>query len=191
MNQTTSLFLYGTLRHLPLLEVVLGRPATPLNATLPGHRAVEVDGMTFPAIRSEPGHDAPGLLLTGVTEAERARLDYYEGAYGYALREVPVEAGQGPRTALVYFPDAALPVSDRGWSFEGWAAAHGPATTLAAYEVMAMMPHAGPEAVRAAYGRTVILMSIGIILIVLTGLSVRQTWPADIAPVQLTEGASQ
>lgn len=45
--------------------------------------------------------------------------------------------------------------------------------------------------VRAAYGRTVILMSIGIILIVLTGLSVRQTWPADIAPVQLTEGASQ
>ena len=45
--------------------------------------------------------------------------------------------------------------------------------------------------VRASYGLAVILMSIGIVAIVITGLSLRQTWPADIAPVQLTEGASQ
>lgn len=45
--------------------------------------------------------------------------------------------------------------------------------------------------VRAPYGLAVIAMSIGIVVIVITGLSVRQTWPADIAPVQLTEGASQ
>ncbi len=47
------------------------------------------------------------------------------------------------------------------------------------------------RAVRAPYGLAVCLMSIGIVVIVFTGLSVRQTWPADIAPVQLTEGASQ
>lgn len=45
--------------------------------------------------------------------------------------------------------------------------------------------------VRASYGLAVIAMSIGIVVIVIAGLSVRQTWPADIAPVQLTEGASQ
>ncbi|WP_299553124.1 hypothetical protein [uncultured Tateyamaria sp.] len=45
--------------------------------------------------------------------------------------------------------------------------------------------------VRASYGLAIIAMSIGILVIVITGLSVRQTWPADIAPVQLTEGASQ
>ena len=45
--------------------------------------------------------------------------------------------------------------------------------------------------VRASYGAAVVLMSIGIVVIVITGLSVRQTWPTDIAPVQLTEGASQ
>lgn len=45
--------------------------------------------------------------------------------------------------------------------------------------------------VRASYGLAVVLMSIGIVVAVITGLSVRQTWPADIAPVQLTEGASQ
>ncbi|WP_299597840.1 hypothetical protein [uncultured Tateyamaria sp.] len=45
--------------------------------------------------------------------------------------------------------------------------------------------------VRASYGLAIIAMSIGILVIVIAGLSVRQTWPADIAPVQLTEGASQ
>ncbi|KIC49176.1 hypothetical protein [Tateyamaria sp. ANG-S1] len=45
--------------------------------------------------------------------------------------------------------------------------------------------------VRASYGMAVILMSVGIIAIAIAGLSVRQTWPADIAPVQLSEGASQ
>ncbi|WP_299699177.1 hypothetical protein [uncultured Tateyamaria sp.] len=45
--------------------------------------------------------------------------------------------------------------------------------------------------VRASYGLAIIAMSIGILIIVIAGLSVRQTWPADIAPVQLTEGASQ
>ncbi len=45
--------------------------------------------------------------------------------------------------------------------------------------------------VRASYGVAVIAMSIGIVAIVVVGLSVRQTWPADAAPVQLTEGAGQ
>lgn len=45
--------------------------------------------------------------------------------------------------------------------------------------------------VRASYGLAVVLMSIGIVVIVIAGLSVRQTWPADIAPVQLTTGAGQ
>ena len=47
------------------------------------------------------------------------------------------------------------------------------------------------RAVRGKHGVTVILMSIGIVAIVITGLSVRQSWPEDIAPVQLSEGASQ
>ncbi|WP_415921003.1 hypothetical protein [Tateyamaria sp. SN6-1] len=45
--------------------------------------------------------------------------------------------------------------------------------------------------VRASYGLAVIAMSIGIVVIVIAGLSVRQSWPADIAPVQLSEGAGQ
>ena len=45
--------------------------------------------------------------------------------------------------------------------------------------------------VRASYGAAVILMSLGIVAIVVAGLSVRQSWPADAAPVQLSEGAGQ
>lgn len=45
--------------------------------------------------------------------------------------------------------------------------------------------------VRSAHGPAAIAMSLGIIAIVITGLSVRQNWPADIAPVQLSDGANQ
>lgn len=45
--------------------------------------------------------------------------------------------------------------------------------------------------VRRLYGPAVIIMSLGIITIIIAGWSVRQTWPADVAPVQLSQGASQ
>lgn len=41
--------------------------------------------------------------------------------------------------------------------------------------------------VRASYGLAVLLMSLGIIAVIVAGLSVRQSWPADIAPVQLSD----
>lgn len=45
--------------------------------------------------------------------------------------------------------------------------------------------------VRSAHGAAVLAMSLGIIAIVVIGLSVRQSWPADIAPVQLSDEAGQ
>ncbi|WP_223423758.1 hypothetical protein [Tateyamaria pelophila] len=45
--------------------------------------------------------------------------------------------------------------------------------------------------VRGAHGAAALLMSLGIIAIIVTGLSVRQEWPGDTAPVQLSDGASQ
>ena len=47
------------------------------------------------------------------------------------------------------------------------------------------------RAVRGWYGAAVIAMSIGIVVVVVMGLSVRQTWPADAVPVQLSSGADQ
>lgn len=47
------------------------------------------------------------------------------------------------------------------------------------------------QPVRRAHGAAAILMSLGIVVIVVAGLSVRQQWPADAAPVQLSDGAGQ
>ena len=41
---------------------------------------------------------------------------------------------------------------------------------------------------RAGHGTAAILMSVAIVAIVIAGLTVRQSWPADTAPVQLSEG---
>ena len=41
--------------------------------------------------------------------------------------------------------------------------------------------------VRKSYGLAVILMSLAIVFALAAGLSVRQSWPADIAPEQISE----
>lgn len=43
--------------------------------------------------------------------------------------------------------------------------------------------------VRKAHGAAALAMSFGVVAIVVLGLSVRQDWPADTAPVQLSQGA--
>ena len=51
----TDLFFYGSLRHVPLLESVLGRPADELDilsAHLPDHGVFEVQDEPFPMIKS-------------------------------------------------------------------------------------------------------------------------------------------
>ena len=40
---------------------------------------------------------------------------------------------------------------------------------------------------RATHQWVALITPVAIVLIIVTGLSLRQTWPADIAPVQLTE----
>ncbi|MEM6758276.1 MAG: hypothetical protein AAF601_02240 [Pseudomonadota bacterium] len=47
------------------------------------------------------------------------------------------------------------------------------------------------RAVRASYGLAVIAMSLGIIAIVALGLTARQSWPAGIAPIQLSDGTNE
>ena len=143
-------FLYGTLRDLPLLEVVLGHAVTAVPARLADHCAMAVRGETYPAIRAEPGAVAEGILIEPSDEDLR-RLDFYEGAYHYELKRLLVEAKGSAVTADVYFPTDHQPPADGPWDFEGWVAAHGPATRIAAEEVMALLDRKTAEEVRAVY----------------------------------------
>ncbi|SEO88894.1 nudix-type nucleoside diphosphatase, YffH/AdpP family [Salinihabitans flavidus] len=134
-----TLFFYGTLRYRPLLEIVLGRGAKTVAAqpaTLHGYAVVRDGSSPFPTIRAEPGARAEGLVVEGLSENDRARLDFYEGGFAYALRPVTVHGEDGPQVAEVYFPDTEERPRGADWSFEEWAARWAEMSCHAAREVM-------------------------------------------------------
>jgi nudix-type nucleoside diphosphatase (YffH/AdpP family) len=145
-------FFYGTLCHAPLLDLVLGRRAVMQTAHLPNHAVYWAKGGAFPLIVEQAGGRADGLLLTGLTEAEAARLDYYEGGFGYLTQDVPVETAAGPVVARVYIPTAGTWLPGATWSLADWVARYGAAAVATAGDFMALMGTHPAEAVAARYG---------------------------------------
>lgn len=152
----TPLFLYGTLRHLPLLAVVSGTTDLPTRpAALEGYatlQALGTDGapQKFPLITPSAGARAEGLLI-GPDAAARARLDAYERAFGYVTMPVTVTTVEGPVAADVYLPQGGHWQGGAPWSLEDWARRHGALITATAAEVMALLPHTPPDALRTRY----------------------------------------
>lgn len=130
-------FLYGTLRHLPLLETVLGRRPAVRDAVLDGYAVHTVAGQPFPVIVRTPGAVAPGLLVTDLGPVDIARLDYYEQGFGYATRSVEVSLAGKAQAALVYFPGDDGHPAGGPWSLDVWATDWGAVSVQAAKEVMA------------------------------------------------------
>ncbi len=118
------LFFYGTLRHLPLLELALGRSVDQMDlsdARLPEHTVYWVQDQPFPMIASAPGQAAHGLLLRDPTREDIERLDYYEGGFAYDLKDVvTVDKCEREVTASVYFPKAGALAKGEFWSLKDW-----------------------------------------------------------------------
>lgn len=110
-------FFYGTLCHLPLLECVLGRPVAPRAASLPDHAVYRAAGQPFPLIVEQPGASAQGLFLPGLSDADVARLDFYEGGFAFHTRDLPLAGGE---TARVYFPDPGHWQPGEPWDLAWW-----------------------------------------------------------------------
>ncbi|WP_415182671.1 NUDIX domain-containing protein [Phaeovulum sp.] len=146
-----SYFFYGTLRHAPLLVQVLGRLPRLTPATLPDHevRAVGDDG-TFPLL-CPGGAGAMGLLVTDVSDAEAARLDYYEAGFAFHIREVLVNTVDGPHPARVYFGDPGAWQPAALWRLPDWVAHWGDIATEAAVDFMAGFGRIPPEVARWRY----------------------------------------
>ena len=135
----TTMFFYGTLCHLPLLELVLaGERYRTRPATLSGHRVSWVKDQPFPTIETQVEDSAQGLLVEGLNETARARLDFYEGGFDYALKGVEVypDDGSDTVTAQVYFPTPGLWTPGAPWSLDDWVSQWGAMTMEAAQEVM-------------------------------------------------------
>ena len=131
-----NLFFYGTLRHIPLLEVLMGRPAGELQITtaqLSGYAVSAVAEGPFPMISEQTGALAEGVLVGGLSDVDMARLDFYEGSFAYDLRSVTLDDGQ---LAEVYVPQAGLWTADGPWSLAQWERDWGEMSVIAAREVM-------------------------------------------------------
>jgi len=156
LRPVPPLFVYGTLCHLPLLQAVLGRVPAIVAATLTDHGVFWADGHDFPLIIAQAGGQVPGLLLSDLTAEDVARLDYYEGPFGYAVQDRRVDVAGGAVAALVYVPDPGLWVPGARWSLRDWAARCGDTIVVTAGDVMALYPapiapsRRGPMLVRGA-----------------------------------------
>ena len=152
----SAIFVFGTLRHLPLLQAVAGEMPAHRAAELADHvalHAVSATGeeMDFPILAARKGGSAQGLLLQPSPEA-RARLDAYERAFLYDTAPLRVDTADGPVDAEYYVPRPGIWQGGAAWSLEAWAQTRGALTTEAAAEVLALLALHPAEAVRNRYG---------------------------------------
>lgn len=118
----STLFFYGTLRHIPLLEIVLGRPLAQddmQDGRAEGYSVCAVKDADFPVIVFG-GKGAEGIIVRGLSEVEVERLNYYEGGFDYALTPIEITTDTGMETARVYFPVPGQLVTDGVWNFGTW-----------------------------------------------------------------------
>ncbi|MEO0864288.1 MAG: NUDIX domain-containing protein [Pseudomonadota bacterium] len=147
------LFFYGTLRHVPLLEVVLGRPADALDIaqdSLPDHAALAVAEGPFPMIVARSGETARGVVVSGLSDADIARLDFYEAGFDYDLRSLTTTGG---RAVAVYFPTQGAWTMDGPWDLQAWIERWGAMTVEAAREVMSEMGRMTPAQIDRRFAR--------------------------------------
>ncbi|WP_415920520.1 NUDIX domain-containing protein [Tateyamaria sp. SN6-1] len=149
----STLFFYGTLRHAPLLAIVLGRPVDTLQIaqdTLPNMRTDAVAEGPFPMLVDHPGAQAAGLVVTDLSDTDRARLDYYEGGFDYDTERRVTAAGAAVE---VYRTASAAWTSAGPWDFDAWRVRWALMTEHAAREVMSGFGHVSPEEIARRFPR--------------------------------------
>lgn len=124
-----------------LMAAVAGSgPLQPVAARLKNYAVYPVAGNVVPFIAPRPGSYADGLIWQGLNAAQMARLDAYEGAFGYTFGPVEVHVGDHTQIAQCYIPPADMVAKDGPWSLESWEAEHLAPAVLAAEELFATDP---------------------------------------------------
>ena len=116
-------FFYGTLMDPLVRRVVLGRSVDRSRlqrAVLPGFRRVFRRAATYPVLVSDAGGRVDGIVASGLSPLDVARLVRYEGA-GYRLSKRAVQLAGGQTTlACIFLPDTDGMASSVPWQFVGW-----------------------------------------------------------------------
>ena len=143
----TRLFVFGTLRWQPLLDAIAGRAVACTPATLDGWRVERAAAGDWPVLVA--GGQAAGLLTEPLDPEARARLDWYEVAFGYGFETIEVETDDGPVTADVYRETGGKGGSGEPWDLDAWVARHGERTLVASAEVLRAEGRLTPAEVQA------------------------------------------
>jgi len=144
-----DVFVYGTLQSAKLRKAVAGgEPLHVTQAILRDYAVFPVADNVVPLIRAEAGAVTDGGVLSGITEAQLARLDAYEGAFGYQLIDVSVETEGGCQAVKMYLPPDDIDVGQGAWSFDDWMDGHEAVAVLAARELFAYDPPLCHETIR-------------------------------------------
>ncbi|HEV8037010.1 NUDIX domain-containing protein [Yoonia sp.] len=147
-----DLFVYGTLRSHDLMAAVSGGPARgTVPAELAGYGVFPLGGNVVPFIAPQVGATAQGLVYEGLDDRQMARLDLYEGAFGYRLVTVDVITTVGPRAVQCYLPPDEAAPGVGTWSLEAWEADHLAPAVLAATELFSYDPLPSFAAARAMW----------------------------------------
>ena len=146
-----DLFVYGTLRCPALMEAIARAKLSAQPATLQDYVVRPVANHIVPMIKPQSGGQAFGVVYTNVDNATQARLDLYEGAFGYTLVSVVVDTDQGPRDAQMYLPPDDQPFTDCDWSLEDWERDHLSPTIFTVNEVFSRDPLPSPEWLRSRW----------------------------------------
>ena len=134
----TTLFFFGSLRDRDLLDLVLNRTVGDTDITdawIDGFIAQTAGGEGYPYLAPQDGKRASGVLVSGLTTDDMARLEYYEEAE-YGLTPITVETGSGPIQAQYFKATDRLKSSDDIWDLGTWQTAEKPVAMEAAAELM-------------------------------------------------------
>ncbi len=148
------LFLYGTLRHRPLLDLLSGGlgGATLREGVLPGYWVVREEGGHLPVLAAQAEGSAHGLLVEGLPRGARERLDAYELPFGYAVTPVTVRSDEADVEAEAYLPPEGMAASGELWDLEAWLTGPGVRAMRMAEEIAATDPPLLGDALRRQWG---------------------------------------
>ncbi|MDB5664206.1 NUDIX domain-containing protein [Cypionkella sp.] len=150
---TRPYFFFGILRHLPLLEVVLGRPVQVQTAWLADHALYWTKDGSFPVMLYRPGEQAEGVLLEEQSASDVDRLDFFEGGFGFSAHPVQVIRGGEPVDAQIFRPEPFGIPTDLGpaWRLENWQQRFGAEYEAMARDYLAQFGLKPPRAVAARF----------------------------------------
>ncbi len=136
-----AIFIYGTLRHEPLLKNLVPGTLDIVPAVLEDYELVSWPDAHLPWPRPKAGGRVEGLLLNDVSDVQRRALEAYEQPFNYHPVPVIVALNSGALyPADSFFPGPEVSGSDVPWSLDIWLERHGAVSMAASRELAAHDP---------------------------------------------------